>query len=259
MINKLNEICPLYINGTSKREIRHDFFRVIETEIQAYLLGFIMSDGSVNEERHTLSININKQDAEIFELFKVISPDAYIKEQKSYESKALVRGNSVKNDGSIRLQIASVILLEDLKKYGIVERKTYNQLFLPKISENLIRHFIRGYFDGDGHITYSVKEPNANNREINYRVTCNFGISAKTNNLLLEIQKWFAEKDINVNLNYIKRDDMYRLSVGARQTIKNIFNLLYNDSFNYLSRKFNKFNYYVNTEVSQIITDHRNA
>ena len=61
MINKLNEICPLYKNGTSKREIRHDFFKSIETEIQAYLLGFIMSDGSVNEERHTLSININNQ------------------------------------------------------------------------------------------------------------------------------------------------------------------------------------------------------
>ena len=32
-----------------------------------------------------------------------------------------------------------------------------------------------------------------------------------------------------------------------------------NNSNFYLSRKFDKFNYYVNTEVSQIITDHRNA
>ena len=38
-----------------------------------------------------------------------------------------------------------------------------------------------------------------------------------------------------------------------------IFNHLYNDSKFYLLRKFNKFNYYANTEVSQIITDHRNA
>ena len=80
MINKLNEICPLYTNGTSKRKIRHNFFKSIETEIQAYLLGFIMADGSVNEKRHTLTININKKDAELFKLFNIISPDAYIHE-----------------------------------------------------------------------------------------------------------------------------------------------------------------------------------
>ena len=34
---------------------------------------------------------------------------------------------------------------------------------------------------------------------------------------------------------------------------------LYNDSKFYLSRKFNIIDYYVNTEVSQLITDHRNA
>lgn len=259
MINKLNEICPLYKNGTSKREIRHDFFKNIQTEIQAYLLGFIMSDGSVNEKRHTLTININIQDSEIFELFKIISPTAYIKEQKPYESKATVRGYTVKNKGSIRLQIASIILLNDLKKYGVVERKTYNQLSIPNISDNLIRHFIRGYFDGDGHITYSVRKPNPSNREINYRLNCTFGISSKTNNLLIEIQKWLSEKNINVNINYIKRDDMYGLNISSRQVIINIFHLLYDNSFNYLSRKFTKFNYYVNTEVSQIIADHRNA
>ena len=40
---------------------------------------------------------------------------------------------------------------------------------------------------------------------------------------------------------------------------KKLFNLLYTDSNFYLNRKFKKFNYYVNTEVSQIITDHCNA
>lgn len=31
------------------------------------------------------------------------------------------------------------------------------------------------------------------------------------------------------------------------------------EQINYLSRKFNKFNHYVNTEVTQLITEHRNA
>ena len=56
-----------------------------------------------------------------------------------------------------------------------------------------------------------------------------------------------------------KRDDMYRLCTSSKGELIKIFNLLYIDSNFYLKRKFEKFNYYVNTEVSQIITDHRNA
>lgn len=259
MINKLNEICPLYTNGTSKRKIRHNFFKSIETEIQAYLLGFIMADGSVNEKRHTLTININKKDAELFKLFNIISPDAYIHEEKNYESKATVRGKTVKNSGSLRLCISSIVLIEDLKKLGVVENKTYSQLNIPNIPDNLIKHFIRGYFDGDGCITYSVIKPNPDNREKNYRVSARFEICSKTNNLLLEFQKWFANKDVELGINYIKRDDMYNLQVCSRNKLIDIFSLLYSESKYYLSRKYEKFNYYVNTEVSQLIADHRNA
>lgn len=44
-----------------------------------------------------------------------------------------------------------------------------------------------------------------------------------------------------------------------KKEIEKIYNLLYNDSNFYLERKFNKFNYYVNTEINQLIADHRNA
>ena len=52
---------------------------------------------------------------------------------------------------------------------------------------------------------------------------------------------------------------MYRISTSSKKEMKKIFDFLYSDSNFYLTRKFNKFNYYVNTEVSQLITDHRNA
>ena len=64
---------------------------------------------------------------------------------------------------------------------------------------------------------------------------------------------------IRTNKNYRTIDDMYRLVTSSESEVKKLFNLLYNDSNFYLKRKFDKFNYYVNTEVSQIITDHRNA
>jgi intein/homing endonuclease len=62
-------------------------------------------------------------------------------------------------------------------------------MVIPKqIPKDLVIHFIRGYFDGDGCITYSIRKPNPNNREKNYRVTGRFEICAKTSSLLLEFQ-----------------------------------------------------------------------
>ena len=117
-IKFIEENYPLFKNGTSNREIRHNFFSKIETELQAYLLGFIASDGGINDERHTLTIHINEKDIEIFELFKVISPQAYIQFCKGYESKVTVNEKKVKNQGSIRLSIASKILIEDLHNFA---------------------------------------------------------------------------------------------------------------------------------------------
>lgn len=260
MDKELIKQCPLFKNGTSKREIRHNFFNNINFEEQAYLLGFIFADGCVNEERHTLSININKQDQYIIDLLKDISPEAYTRYQKSYKSIATVRGRYVKNHGSIRTNISSKILIEDLKKYGVIQNKTYTDMHLPIVSDDiLLKHFIRGYFDGDGCFTYSIRKPNPKNREINYRISAHWTICCKTSSILLEMQKYFTSFGIKTNINYIKRDDMYNLTTSSRKEIIKIFNLLFHNCNYSLPRKYNKIKYYVNTEVSQIITDHRNA
>ena len=52
---------------------------------------------------------------------------------------------------------------------------------------------------------------------------------------------------------------LIKLKTSSKQELQKIYELLYNDSNFYLTRKFNKFNYYVNTEVNQLIADHRNA
>ena len=74
-----------------------------------------------------------------------------------------------------------------------------------------------------------------------------------------EFKQFFEDHNIKVNLNYIKRDDMYRLKTSSKKEIEKIFYMLYDNSEFYLKRKFEKFDYYVNTEVSQLIADHRNA
>jgi len=55
----------------------------------------------------------------LFELFKIISPNAYIQKCTASESISKVRGKTVKNKGSVRLSVSSKILIEDLYKLGI--------------------------------------------------------------------------------------------------------------------------------------------
>ena len=258
-LNFIETNYPLFQNGTSKRLIRHNFFSKIETELQAYLLGFIYSDGCINIQRHTLSIHINDIDSELFELFKIISPDAYTKQEEEYESKALVRGHTVRNKSSIRLAISSKILIEDLIKLGVCERKTYENLHIPEMNPNIIGSFIRGYFDGDGCFTWHVSAPNLNNRERNWRIKMAWQIDSKTQTLLTEFQKWFETQGVTLNINYIKRDNMYRLCTTSKKTFNKIYDLIFKKAQYSLSRKINKINHYVNTEVTQLIAEYRNA
>ena len=68
---------PLYKTNGSKRMIRHDFFKNINTELQAYLLGFYVADGSIDEKRKTFRIHLSKKDKELVDLYKeIISPEA---------------------------------------------------------------------------------------------------------------------------------------------------------------------------------------
>ena len=76
--------------------------------------------------------------------------------------------------------------------------------------------------------------------------------------MLEEIQKFFKENNIRSTLCYTKRDDMYQLSVPKSQLPK-LFELLYKDVNFYLERKYVKFEHYVNTEITQLIAEYRNA
>ena len=255
-IKFIEENYPLYTHHTSNRRIRHDFFKNISTELQAYLLGFYTADGSIDEKRKTFRIHLSIKDSELVYLYKdIISPDARLFSVADNYKTTGRDGKEITGHGSIGVDISSAILVNDLVELGIGYKKTYSDLTIPNIPENLIRHFVRGFFDGDGSIsTYLACEKGKKDR-----VRCGIQIDSKTKTLLENIQLFFKNNNIKFNLIYLKRDDMYRISTSSREEIKKLYLLFYKDSYFYLSRKFNKFDYYVNTEVSQLLADHRNA
>lgn len=149
----LDEICPFYCGkGTAKRT-RHNFFTNISTELQSYILGLHTADGCIDHKKQMFRYRVQPEDAELIYLLKdTIGKDArvYLEKPRNITNKGVVVGYS---RGDYGIDIYSKKIRDDLTSLNVGYRKTYNEIPIPKIDISLIKHFIRGYFDGDGSVS----------------------------------------------------------------------------------------------------------
>lgn len=128
------------------------FFKTIDSEDKAYWLGFIAADGCVidTKGKRCLQIELSSKDRGHLEKLKsAIKYDGPI----HYNRKHYLTHNG-KTDVFLcdLLQINHTGLVRDLISHGITPRKS-KTLQPPKIRKKLVRHWIRGYFDGDGSVS----------------------------------------------------------------------------------------------------------
>lgn len=243
------------------KKVNHDFFNKINSEIKAYLLGYLLADGCVliePKKKNGLIYSYSKRiaftvaidDLYCLELFKKhVSPDSIIF-QKHNSKGAVCRKMSC------RLRINSKTIVDILiNKYSILPNKTKDVEFkfdFSNIPQNLHRHFIRGFFDGDGWVT-NVTSIFAKNSKI--------GFVSTSKNFLIQLGDILSNSlDCNYNIYVDKSCFILNLSVEGRSNIKsevltkNILNYLYKDSNYFLERKFKKFKfqdkYTGNTEIT---------
>lgn len=205
------------------------FFKKIDSEEKAYLLGFLYADGNVC--KNIMQICLHSKDIEILEHFK----------------KSLKSNHKIVNDREYkRFRIGNEELVSDLNKLGVMERKTFdikfpNSNILPKY---LVHHFIRGYFDGDGSINYSITKKY---QYLNWSfgiISC-FDFISEVNSIIsnnCDIRLAILERE--------KRRDnpIYTIRHGghSKSKLKKIYNFLYKDASIFLKRKKEKFEYIIN-------------
>ena len=138
--NELGKFCREY-------QINEDFFDNIDTEENAYILGFFYADGTnceLNDSLIGISFTQLEQDVDILEKIKSAMDADY-----NFYKCIQPTNDKVKYKFSINSQKLS----KRLSELGAPPRKSLILKFPNKDifkSEDLIRHFIRGYFDGDG-------------------------------------------------------------------------------------------------------------
>ncbi len=127
----------LKTNGLNHQRLKfnHDFFENIDCEEKAYWLGFIMADGCVSlTQSPKVTIKLHQKDEQHLTAW-----------HKALGSCLKIHyfGNTVYSTHY------SDKMCQDLIGLGCIPKKSLTLKF-PVLREDLIRHFIRGYFDGDG-------------------------------------------------------------------------------------------------------------
>ena len=122
-----------------------------------------------------------------------------------------------------------------------MNNKTFKLKFPTKeqVPEHLWRHFIRGYFDGDGGISFTM--PPSRNCMV-------YKISITSTQDMLNSIKYLIQKDLLVNISIRpsyapKRDKkiIMELDIVGRKQVMAFLDWMYKDASISLQRKFNKY------------------
>lgn len=216
----------------------------VTTEEQAYALGFLMADG-YNTGRQ-VGLKLKTSDSEILERIKnCFSKEIKIQKYAQYYSFA----------------ISSIVICDNLHKLGIIENKSYQEKNIPVMSPSLVRHFIRGYFDGDG----TVFICNSTNVKLLKCYIC-----SSTSNILQQFQQIFIANGIDCSINIENRIgksytvnnkyvsvatmNMFRLFIRRKCALEKFYHFLYDDANIFLERKYRIF-----TDNLSLLTYYKHA
>lgn len=214
-----------------------DFFDIIDAEEKAYILGFLTADGC-NYENGRVKIDISIDDIDILEKIKLAmdydcniltyeQPDK-IFDEKSYPSKTQKRINFYNNH-----------LSEQLKDKGCVKNKSKLLKFPDesKVPKELYNHYVRGYFDGNGHLGFWIDNEKTQHKKFNMTIT-------STVNFCEKIKDIFEEFNCKPDLRsrWKERDNNNAtVALCGNRVIARVCDWMYKDATIYLDRKYEKY------------------
>jgi len=211
-----------------KYHLNEAYFQKIDNCEKAYWLGFIYADGSV-AGKTGLRIDLQARDkTHLLKLVKALNVSS------NYNLKTRL----IKNKEYSQFNICSTQIKNDLISYGITEDKTVYPI-VPKISDEFIIPFLRGYFDGDGCLSYSEHKTKNRIR----LVTCYFLVH-------VNIKDWLYTKLklICPNIEFSCQDHprtpfLKKLCISGYTTTIKVLDTIYKDYDVSLDRKYQKYLY----------------
>lgn len=222
----------LYKSKYGKYFVNQDYFKTIDNEWKAYWLGFLYADGCNRiGKRGTKNVFV------LSTALALIDKCHLEKLNSSLQSDAPINEYDVKLNGniykSVKLSICNKEICIDLDKLGCTPKKSLTLKFPTEeqVPKHLIRHFIRGYFEGDGCIHINIQ-----NRTVIVNILGTYSMLEKMNEIF--------QKELNISSRTIKQkkdNKAYDISISGIPTIELFYKYLYKDCNIYLERKLKKF------------------
>ena len=240
-IAKVLESYNIPRTGISRRKYRinENFFDKIDNQDKAYILGFLYADGCNYKPKQTVSMSLQEEDFDILEKIRVCMGNEHPLEYIDYSNKHDF-GYTYKNQ--YRMLIFSKHMCDSLDNIGMTPNKSLTLEF-PRIDKELYRHFIRGYFDGDGSVYQSFV--NENNKPVTLTITSTLLFLEKIKQIISDELGIYAGIYDASNHNGITK--VLSMSTEA----SNIFlDWLYLDANLYMQRKYDRYIKYFNKKVA---------
>ncbi len=218
-------------------EIDNNYFSIIDTEEKAYFLGFLYADGYLNDNKGTTTLQLHKDDMEILiklnKCIKSTRPLLFVNCSKYNEK------YGKNNSDAYRLVITNQVIFKDLKKLGLFQKKSLTLKFPneSQVPNNLIRHFIRGYFDGDGNLTgYFPSRGKGKHFQCGIAILSTIEFVTKLCD--------FSKTEVGISTCITKRfkdeTNNYNFVISGNLNIVKFLEWIYKDSNIFLKRKYNK-------------------
>lgn len=211
-------------------------FNPVNQPEAAYWLGFLVADGCVQTRCHKyrtsyiISCTVARQDKQHVErLANYMGGKVY-----DYSGRSVMYKAHQSPDWSCLCQ------------YGFGKRKAYRLVWPISLSNELLRHYVRGFFDGDGSMWTRTNLTETS-------MQASWTVYSVCEQFLSKMQKWLKKYNLRC-LKYtqniaphkidgrdVKGCTMHKLMICAHDDLIKLYDLLYNDANVYLERKKDKF------------------
>jgi hypothetical protein len=208
---------------------RHDYFREISTEEQAWWLGWLATDGNVSE-RGYITLQLAVQDeAHVFRFRDTFCPTvAPIQCPPSVVRGLPGSGRCYMRQEQLRVSFGSVEMLADLARLGIFPRKSHTVQPWRTMTAALQAAYWRGCFEGDGCIYRT--------RRADRRGGWSVGFCG--NRSMVEGFESFVRETLEVPAQTIHAGTgCFQVCWQARDTVRGLTAVLYGNATCWLDRK----------------------
>ena len=209
-------------------QLRQDYFDKIDTQEKAYLLGLLFADGCNTSK----FISLDLLDEELVIAFR----DSICPSKTQPVFIRIAQKNSYGPGGRsvFCCRPTSVYLCQSLARQGMVPKKSLILKFpgTDVVPEELQRHFIRGYFDGDGCVSFTFERRCPSYAKFSWRM-----VGTKD---FLSVVGEVVKKATNVNYSIRKMRSIFDLYISGNRQVSLVRDWMYADSTISLKRKKDK-------------------